>query len=217
MLRILVLAGVLLLSGCAYFSKHTAEGACRENLGSPIRNFCVEGPGLWRGERPTRSDAAWLLQQGVGTVVNLEVLLSDRFAFDRAPAPAAAHQVQYFHIPDFEPVHIINWSLLDQHVARFIAIVRQAPKPIYVHCLDGLDRTGVLIASYRVVVEEVDDETAIAEMARYGTPWVKVDARYIHSLRARRTALLQEVADLEAHLKPSAWISCDGRACRYSR
>jgi protein-tyrosine phosphatase len=217
MCRLLVLAGVLLLSGCAYFSKHTAEGACPDSLGSPIRNFCVEGPGLWRGERPTRSDATWLLQHGVATVVNLEVFLSDRFAFDRATAPAATHQVQYFHIPDFEPVHLVNWSLLDKHVARFIAIVQQAPKPIYVHCLDGLDRTGVLIAAYRVVVGGVDDETAIAEMARYGTPWVRVDARYIRSLRgARRAAILREVAASEAHLKPSARIDCDGRVCRYS-
>src|SRR5690348_5628815 len=132
MCRLLVLAGALLLSGCAYFSKHTAEGACRDSLGSPIRNFCVEVPGLWRGERPTRSDATWLLQHGVATVVNLEVFLSDRFAFDRATAPAAPHQVLYFHAPDFEPVHLVNWTLLDHHVARFIAIVQRAPKPIYV-------------------------------------------------------------------------------------
>jgi hypothetical protein len=218
MCRLLVLAGTVLLSGCAYFAKHTAEGACRDSLESPIRNFCVEGPGLWRGERPSRGDATWLLQHGVATVVNLEVFLSDRFAFDRATAPAAAHQVQYFHIPDFEPVHLINWSLLDTHVARFIAIVQEAPKPIYVHCLDGLDRTGVLIASYRVLVAGVDEETAIAEMARYGTPWVKVDARYIHSLQgARRAAILSKVAALEAQLKPSARIGCDGRTCRYSR
>jgi protein-tyrosine phosphatase len=217
MCRLLVLAGVLLLSGCAYFAKHTAEGACRDSLGSPIRNFCVEGPGLWRGECPSRSDATWLLGHGVATVVNLEVFLSDRFAFNRATAPVAAHQLQYFHIPDFEPVHVINWSLLDAHVARFIAIVQQAPKPIYVHCLDGLDRTGVLIASYRVLVGGVDEETAIAEMARYGTPWVKVDARYIRALRgARREAILRKVAALEAHLKPSARIDCAGRVCRYS-
>ncbi len=217
MCRLLMVAGMLLQGGCAYFAKHTAEGACRDSLGSPIRNFCVEGPGLWRGERPSRSDATWLMRHGVATVVNLEVVLSDRLAFDRATAPAATHQVQYFHIPDFEPVHVVNWSLLDAHVARFIAIVQQAPKPIYVHCLDGLDRTGVLIASYRVLVGGVDEETAIAEMARYGTPWVKIDARYIRALRgARRDAILRKVAALKATLKPSARIDCDGRVCRYS-
>ncbi len=218
MLRVVLTVLALLLGGCAYFSKHTAEGACRDSLGSPIRNFCVEGPGLWRGERPSRSDASWLLRHGVATVVNLEVFLSDRFAFDRAEAPSGSHEVQYFHIPDFEPVHVVNWSLLDEHVARFIAIVQRAPKPVYVHCLDGLDRTGVMIGAYRVLVDGVDPDMAIADMARYGTPWIRVDGRYLRSLQGeRRDAILRKVADLESHLKPSARIACNQGACRYSR
>jgi protein-tyrosine phosphatase len=206
------------LGGCAYFAKHTAEGACRDDLGSPIRNFCIEGPALWRGERPSRDDASWLLQHGVRTVVNLEVFISDRYAFDRTHAPAGALEVQYYHIPDFEPVHLVNWSLLDAHVAEFIAIVKRAPKPVYVHCLDGLDRTGVLIAAYRVLIENVDAETAIAEVARYGTPWIRVDGRYIRSLAGeRRAAILRSVAEREAKLQPAALIHCNDGTCRYSR
>jgi len=209
---------VLLLSGCAYFAKHTAQGACRSDLGAPIRNFCAETPTVWRGERPNRSDASWLLRNGVGTVVNLEVFLSDRSAFDHAEAPPGSHEVQYFHVPDFEPVHLVNWSLLDEHVARFIAIVERAPKPVYVHCLDGLDRTGVLIAAYRVLMGGVDPEAAIAEIARYGTPWVRVDARYIRSLQGERRAdILRKIAAREARLEPNARIGCAGGVCRYTR
>ena len=205
------------MSGCAYFAKHTAQGACENDLGAPIRNFCAETPDLWRGERPSRSDATWLMQHGVGTVVNLEVFLSDRLAFDRAQAPPGTHEVQYFHVPDFEPVHLINWSLLDDHVAHFIAVVKDSPKPIYVHCLDGLDRTGVLIAAYRVLVANVDHETAIREMGRYGTPWVRVDARYIRSLQGeRRAAILQRIEKWRSRLKPSARIGCDLGKCRYA-
>ena len=216
--RRLAVAGVLLLlSGCAYFAKHTAHGACDSDLGSPIRNFCAETPDLWRGERPSRSDATWLMEHGVATVVNVEVLLSDRFAFDRARAPPGTHEVQYFHVPDFEPVHLINWSLLDDHVAHFIAIVKDSPKPIYVHCLDGLDRTGVLIAAYRVLVAGVDHETAIKEMGRYGTPWMRVDARYIRSLQGeRRAAIQQRVQEWQSRLRPSARIGCNLGKCRYA-
>ena len=72
---------------------------------------------------------------------------------------------------------------------------KRAPKPVYVHCMDGLDRTGVLIAAYRVLVENVDSETAIAEVRRYGTPWIRVDARYIRSLSGeRRDAILRLLA-----------------------
>lgn len=61
-------------------------------------------------------------------MVNLEVFISDRFAFDHARAPPAVQEVRYYHVPDFEPVHLINWSLLDTHVAHFIAIVKRAQK-----------------------------------------------------------------------------------------
>jgi len=206
------------LGGCVYFAKHTSEGACRDNLGSPIRNFCVEAPSVWRGERPSRDDASWLLHHGVRTVVNLEVFISDRVAFDHARAPPGARPVQYYHVPDFEPVHLVNWSLLDSHVAQFIAIVKRAPKPVYVHCMDGLDRTGVLIAAYRVLVEDVDSESAIAEVRRYGTPWIRVDAAYIRSLSGeRRDAILHLAGEREARLKPTALISCNEGTCRYSR
>ncbi|MBV8741091.1 MAG: dual specificity protein phosphatase family protein [Sinobacteraceae bacterium] len=173
---------------------------------------------MWRGERPSRDDASWLLQHGVRTVVNLEVFISDRYAFDRTHAPAGRQEVQYYHIPDFEPVHLVNWSLLDAHVAEFIAIVRRAPKPVYVHCLDGLDRTGVLIAAYRVLIENVDAEKAIAEVARYGTPWIRVDGRYIRSLQGEhRAAILRGVAEREIRLQPAALIHCNEGTCRYSR
>jgi protein-tyrosine phosphatase len=206
------------LGGCVYFAKHTSEGACTDNLGSPIRNFCVEAPSVWRGERPSRDDASWLLDHGVRTVVNLEVFVSDRVAFDHARAPPSARQVQYYHVPDFEPVHLVNWSLLDTHVAHFVAIVKRAPKPVYVHCMDGLDRTGVLIAAYRVLVENVDAETAIAEVRRYGTPWIRVDASYIRSLSGeRRDSILHLAAEREARLKPTALINCNEGTCRYSR
>jgi len=214
-----IVAGLfLLLSGCAYFAKHTAQGACRNDLDSPIRNFCAETPTIWRGERLSRSDATWLLQHDVGTVVNLEVFLSDASAFDRAQAPPGTHNVQYFHVPDFEPVHMFNRSLLDEHVAHFMAIVAEAPKPIYVHCMDGLDRTGVLIAAYRVLIEGEKQEAAISELASYGTPWVRVDAPYIRSLEGeRRTTMMHSIADWRTRLKPTAPNECERGACRYSR
>src|SRR5690349_14845693 len=81
-LALLLLIGLCLLtSGCVYISKHTLRGACLTDMSSPVRNFCVVAPRiLWRGERPTREDAKWLLEQRVGTVVSLQ--LDDRRAFE---------------------------------------------------------------------------------------------------------------------------------------
>src|SRR3977135_2146569 len=81
-IRSSLLVGMCLLtSDCVYISSHTLRGACLTDMGSPIRNFCVVAPEiLWRGERPTKNDAKWLLEQRVGTVVSLQ--LDDRRAFE---------------------------------------------------------------------------------------------------------------------------------------
>ena len=214
-----IAAGVLLLlGGCAYFSKHAAQGACRNDLGSPIRDFCAESPAIWRGGRLNRTDVSWLLAHGVGTVINLELVLGDQSVFEGAQAPPGTHEVQYFRVADYEPVHVADWSLLDNHVAHFIAIIAEAPKPVYVHCRYGLDRTGVFIAAYRVLVEDANPETEISELARYRTPWLPIDAPYIRSLRdERRADILRTVAAWRARLKPTARIECDRGACRYLR
>ena len=171
---------------------------------------------IWQGERPSSSDASWLLEQRVGTVVNLEVYLDDSRAFERASAPQRELVVEYYHVPDFEPVHLFNWSLLDNHVAHFLAIVAAAPKPVYVHCLDGIDRSNVLIASYRVLVEGVNPEDAIREIARFDSPWLHVDAKYLRGLNERRAAILEKTSKWQAHLAPGAKIECSQGRCTYS-
>ncbi len=200
-----------------YFSKHTVQGACAQDLGSPIRNFCVTTPGmLWRGERPTASDATWLLQHQVGSIVNLEVLLDDHRAFEAAAAPPNDPMVvDYYHVPDFEPVHLLNSSLLDAHVAHFLAIVATARRPIYVHCLDGIDRSSVLIGAYRVLMEGQSPEQALREMGQFRSPWLRVDAKYIRSVAVRQRQILARKAEWQARLRPGARIECAQARCSY--
>ena len=216
--RLCLGALLLLLGGCVYFSRHTLAGACSDDLDSPIRNFCVVAPGiLWRGERPTTADAKWLLEHRVGTVVSLQ--LDDERAFEAlAPARGFTHTIDYFHVSGFDPIEIVIHSGLDSHVAHFLAILREAPKPVYVHCRAGVDRTGVVAAAYRVLIEGVNPEQAIAEMGRFHSPWQRFDARYIRSLSgARRTELLDKVAGWESELQPNARIECLQGRCTYVR
>jgi protein-tyrosine phosphatase len=124
--------------------------------------------------------------------------------------------VEYYHVPDYEPVHLVNWSLLDNHVAHFLAIVVAAPKPVYVHCLDGIDRSNVLIASYRVLVEGVNPEDAIHEIERFHSPWLPVDAKYIRSLNERHAAILEKASKWRNELTPAAKIECSDGRCAYS-
>ena len=45
---------------------------------SPIENFARVDDVLWRGARPDAAGAAWLVAQGVRTIINLELLHGDQ-------------------------------------------------------------------------------------------------------------------------------------------
>ncbi|MFS8084260.1 MAG: fused DSP-PTPase phosphatase/NAD kinase-like protein, partial [Acidobacteriota bacterium] len=150
-------------------SQQSAASACLNDLGSGIKNFCVVTPNLlWRGARPDSEGAAWLIQQRVRTIVNLELFLDDKHAFDQAiVGNAGNYNLGYFRVRDWEPLVIFESSVADDHVAHFLAIVSQQPKPVYVHCRSGANRTGVMVAAYRVLVEGASAEKAIEEMRLY--------------------------------------------------
>jgi protein tyrosine/serine phosphatase len=186
-------------------------------MGSPVRNFCVVAPQiLWRGERPTEADARWLLEQRVGTVVSLQ--LDDQHAFEKVDLGSDySHSVTYYRVSGFSPLQLLSPSHLDEHLALFMAIVKASPKPVYVHCRAGVDRTGILAAAYRVLIDGAPRSEAVAEMARFHSPWEPLDARYIYGLsEARRENILREAADWESKLSPTAHIECADGRCTFA-
>jgi protein tyrosine/serine phosphatase len=211
----LTLLFVLSMCSCAPASTQSVAGACLNNLGSPIKNFCVVTPKvLWRGARTDKDGAAWLIQQGVRTIVNLEMIHDDRPSFGHATvADVNNYEVGYFRIKDWEPLTIVAPSVVDDHIAHFLAIVSQQPKPVYVHCRSGMNRTGVMVAAYRVLIEDVSDEEAIEEMGRYQEWWFKADAKYIRALSKRREEIRHKVMEWIPKLKKDAQVVCANGTC----
>ena len=204
------------MCSCASTSTQSVAGACSNNLGSTIQNFCVVTPDvLWRGARPDKDGAAWLIRQGVRTIVNLELILDDKPAFGQATvADANNYEVGYFRIHDWEPLPILAPTVVDEHVAHFLAIVSQQPKPVYVHCRSGMNRTGVMVAAYRVLIEGVSDEEAIEEMRRYRGQWFEADAKYIRGLLPkRREEIRRKVMEWIPKLKKDAQVVCANGTC----
>src|SRR5437867_9536846 len=177
-----------LLTGFPSSSMPIASSGCPNDLGSPIPNFCVVTPNvMWRGAKPAQDGAAWLVQHRVRTIVNLELLHDDRRVFGQVKlADAGRYEAGYFRISDWEPNAVLAPALLDDHVAHFLAVVGDQPKPVYVHCRSGQNRTGVMVAAYRVIVEGLSRDAAIAEMRRYQGVWLKADSAYIRSLASER-------------------------------
>jgi protein tyrosine phosphatase (PTP) superfamily phosphohydrolase (DUF442 family) len=173
---------------------------------------------LWRGARPDKDAAAWLIQQGVRTVVNLELILDDKRAFGQATiADMKNYEVGYFRIHDWEPLSLLVPSVEDDHIAHFLAIVSQQPKPVYVHCRSGMNRVGVMVASYRVLIEGVSDEDAIEEMRIYGGRWFEANAQYIRGfLPIRREEIRHKVMEWIPRLKIDAKVICANGTCAVS-
>jgi protein tyrosine/serine phosphatase len=213
--RIFICALAMLLSGCVYFSRHTLPGACRDDLGSPIRNFCVVTPGaLWRGETPTRADAQWLVAHGIRTVISLQLDVQDSFESAHLD-PRVVDSVTYFRVQDFMATQVLTHRHLDDHVAEVLAIIQEAPKPALISCRAGVDRTGVIAAAYRVLIDGKSREEAIQEMDGFHSPWDPLNNRYVRSITgARKARILAEVTKWRTMLRPVGRFECRGGRCR---
>lgn len=203
-----------LLIACATASP-PIELSCKRPLDSRVPNSCVVSEQtLWRGARPGAEAAAALVELGIKTVVSLELLQDDRKAFEAATiSNRDPLEIQYFQIRDWEPLVLLALSKVDDHVAHFLAIARTQPKPIFVHCRSGQNRTGIMVAAYKVF-DGADIEETILEMKKYGGLWSKSDADYIRTLTPERRAVIEKrVVDWVPRVKRSAKITCAGGKC----
>lgn len=212
-----ILCVVGLLTGCAKASI-PIELSCTLPLDPKVANSCVVSEQtLWRGARPDPEAVAALVDLGVKTVVSLELLQDDRNAFEAAMISSRdSREIQYFQIRDWEPLVLLVPGKVDDHVARFLAIAGTQPKPIFVHCRSGQNRTGIMVAAYKVF-NGADIEETILKMERYGGFWSKLDADYIRTLTLQRRAAIEErVSDLMLKVKRSAKIVCSGGKCVFN-
>ncbi len=146
---------------------HGLRGACPRDLPG-VRNFAeVAAHRLYRSAQPTAEEFRTLREQvGIKTVVNLRSAHSD------LPAAEAAG-LRYIEIP-FRP-----WHAEPEDVVRFLQIVTDpANQPVLVHCQHGADRTGTMVAIYRMYVQGWSPDEALGELPRFGfhTIWGNLPA-----------------------------------------
>ena len=111
---------------------------------------------LYRGAQPGKEGFRELEEMGVRTVVNLRLTASDR---DELEGTTLA----------YEHIRAEPWDMDDEEAVRFLKIVTDKSRtPVFVHCTHGADRTGVMVAIYRVTVQGWSKQQAIEEMTRGG-------------------------------------------------
>lgn len=144
---------------------------------SPITNFARVDEFLWRGARPDAAGVAWLVAQGVKTIISLELWQHDPLL------PGIAS----IHLADWEPLPAIAPQVEDHHIGTFLRTLRMATPPAFVHCREGVNRTGRAVAAYRIIEKNDPVDAVIADMKSYGGLWEPADERYLRGLAERRS------------------------------
>ena len=146
----------------------TVPAAAGDETSIHIDNFGRVDPTYYRGAQPQGTDYSALASLGVRAVVNLTS--DDADAAEKADAERAG--LHYFQIP-----MTTHEAPTPAQITTFLALVADpANEPIYVHCVGGRHRTGVMTAIYRMTHDGWDAARAFAEMKQY-----KFGADFLHS------------------------------------
>ena len=144
-----------------------------------LPNFHLVNQQLYRGGQPKPGGLQRLRELGVKTIVNLRG--EDPNA--RAEGEAARSLgLRYYSIslPQFSKPR-------DEEVQRVLDLINASEnQPVFVHCHHGRDRTGAIIACYRISHDGWTAEAAKHEAKRYGLSWIEIGMKhYIDAYYAR--------------------------------
>jgi len=159
-----------------------------------LGNLFQVSPELYRSRQPTAQALKNILAQHpftdgaqpIRTVVALRVEDGGDAA---VLGKSAAVHYEWLKFSPFSPT--------DQDVLAFLRIVTdKASQPVLVHCAQGSDRTGMMVAIYRIVVQGWSKDDALKEMVEGGYgfhPFFQDLVRYVRKLDvdALKTQLAQ--------------------------
>jgi len=132
-----------------------------------VRNFHRVNEWLYRGGQPTAEGLRELKALGIRTIISF------RWGQKAVAAERAACEVEGM---EFISLPLNYWNLPTQKVIdQFLTIIDDvAKRPVYVHCLHGADRTGFLIAVYRMAREQWKLDEAYREMVACGFHRIRI-------------------------------------------
>lgn len=183
--RSAAIAVIATLSFAAITSAQTARpGAIR------IDNFARVSDSYFRGAQPAGQDYADLAALGIKTVINL---IGDADRDPREASMVARQGMRYVNIPMSTRV-----SPTAVQLDQFLALVNDAAsQPVYVHCVGGSHRTGVMTAVYRITHDGLSGAQAFQEMKqfKYGPDFLHPEfKKFVEAFDARRSATVSPTA-----------------------
>jgi protein tyrosine/serine phosphatase len=121
-----------------------------------VPNFYRVSATLYRSAQPDAVGMRELKAMGIRTVVNLRAFHSDRDEIGTTGLVS-------------KHIYMKTWHPEREDVVRFLRIATNPSyQPVLVHCQHGSDRTGMMVAFYRVIVQGWSTKQAAREMTEGG-------------------------------------------------
>lgn len=170
-LRVLIVVCMVMLStggspvAAAAISPRPATWAMPVAVHPGLPNLHRVNASLYRSAQPTKDGFAYLrtrpslsnLDAPIKTVVSLRTFTDDT---SRVPESSGLR---------FEQIRCKTWHPEDEDVIKFLRIATTpALQPVLVHCMHGSDRTGTMVAIYRIAYQGWTKAQATDEMINGG-------------------------------------------------
>ena len=122
-----------------------------------VENLHRVDEGLYRSGQPTAEGFRNLSSYGIRRVLSLRSNHDDQ-------SLAGETGLELLRVP------MAAWLIRDDDVIAALRILRRrdAAKPVLVHCWHGSDRTGLVIAAYRIVCQNWTVDDAVSELQNGG-------------------------------------------------
>ena len=171
-----ILTIILITNSCQLhkpiLSPRPGMWAQKINLPGLVNFYKVDNE-LFRSEQPDHEQLIKLDSLGVKTILNLRHTHNDK---------------HYAHGTNLvlHQISINTWTISYDDIVSALKCIKSAKKPVLIHCLHGSDRTGCIVAAYRITVNGWTKEEAIREFKEggygYHSSWFPNILRLLNSL-----------------------------------
>lgn len=133
----------------------------------PIARFHRVDEHLFRGAQPTEAGLRHLRDLGVRAVINLRAEGDAEVANERRIAESLGMRFVHIAIRDG---NFFTWfrRIPEDTVKQFFDVLDTTPGPLFIHCRRGTDRTGAIVAFYRIARNGWNAERALREANERG-------------------------------------------------
>ena len=127
--------------------------SCQSNVNSNLfpNNFHQVSNDIYRSEQPSLKQIKQLDKLGIKTIINRRLWHSDR------------DKVANTEISEVW-INMRAGDISDEKIIQILKAIKTSPKPILIHCWHGSDRTGAVIAMYRLIFQNWSKHQAIDEL-----------------------------------------------------